>query len=139
MLGSVLRNAGRDGPAASVCARVGLVGRLLGVLLSLSALSDCTSVYGGRATSFAQVANRHASTHFASRKWHVRADRALLAPLPEPDCQFTGSVAPAPGQAEPDKAEAQRVKLDYERQCYRQADMIARERLRKLQSSVGKR
>jgi hypothetical protein len=116
-----------------------MVARVFGVVLSVSALSDCSSVYHGRGTSYARLTSRHAPTRVALRRWHGRPTSALLAPLPEPDCQFRGTVSPAPGQAEPDKAEVQRVKLDYERQCYRQADMIARERLRQLQTSVGGR
>jgi hypothetical protein len=53
--------------------------------------------------------------------------RALLAPQPAPSC-------------EPEGAEAldERQKLDYQRQCYRHAGMIARERLQALQVSVDR-
>jgi hypothetical protein len=53
-------------------------------------------------------------------------DPALLSRQPEPDCEFK--------TAEP-KAE-ERMKLDYERQCYRHAEMIVRDRLEQLQNSV---
>ena len=36
-----------------------------------------------------------------------------------------------------DDAEALRAKLDYERQCYRHAEIIARGKLRNLQTSVA--
>jgi hypothetical protein len=50
----------------------------------------------------------------------------LLSPQPEPSCEFetTGSNAD------------ERQKLDYERQCYRHAEMIVRNRLQRLQGSV---
>jgi hypothetical protein len=53
---------------------------------------------------------------------------ALLQPQPEPDCRFP----------ETDTAADERQKLDYERQCYRHAEMIARARLQLLQESVVK-
>jgi hypothetical protein len=51
---------------------------------------------------------------------------ALLDPQPEPDCEFKSG--------EP-KADELR-KLDYERQCYRHAEINARRRLQLLQSAV---
>ena len=53
---------------------------------------------------------------------------ALLKPQPEPDCTFSAT----------DTAADERQKLDYERQCYRHAEMIARARLQLLQESVAK-
>ena len=53
---------------------------------------------------------------------------ALLQPQPEPDCGFPAT----------DTAADERQKLDYERQCYRHAEMIARARLQLLQESVAK-
>jgi len=52
----------------------------------------------------------------------------LLSPQPEPSCELetTGSSGD------------DRQKLDYERQCYRQAEMIVRSRLQLLQDSVDK-
>jgi hypothetical protein len=54
--------------------------------------------------------------------------QALLKPQPEPDCTFPAT----------DTAADERQKLDYERQCYRHAEMIARARLQLLQESVAK-
>jgi hypothetical protein len=48
----------------------------------------------------------------------------LLTPQPEPSCE------------PPDSTADERQKLDYERQCYRHAEMIVRGRLRLLQDSV---
>jgi hypothetical protein len=49
----------------------------------------------------------------------------LLSPMQEPQCEF-----PATETAD------DRQKLDYERQCYRQAEIIARTRLQLLQNSI---
>jgi hypothetical protein len=54
--------------------------------------------------------------------------RGLLQAQPEPQCTFE-SAEPKPDE---------RQKLDYERQCYRHAEMIARARLDLLQGSVAK-
>jgi len=54
--------------------------------------------------------------------------RALLKRQPEPRCEFATAGADAD----------QRQKLDYERQCYRHAEMIARGRLDRLQDSVAR-
>jgi hypothetical protein len=58
--------------------------------------------------------------------------QALLEPPPEFECEKT---TPTGAQTDPDAA--MRAKLDYERQCYRQAEMILRDRLLGLQASVG--
>jgi hypothetical protein len=60
-----------------------------------------------------------------------RPDRALLKPQPAPDCEFKGANAKT---MDPDLFA--RLKLDYERQCYRRAEKIARDRLRVLQASA---
>jgi hypothetical protein len=54
--------------------------------------------------------------------------RALLEPQPAPTCALPAN--------EPNVDERQ--KLDYERQCFRQAEIIVRDRLSRLQSAVGK-
>ena len=59
-----------------------------------------------------------------------RPDQSLLKPQPAPDCAFNGPLS------NPPTAEETRVKLDYEQQCYRQSEMIARTRLGELQKSV---
>jgi hypothetical protein len=71
-------------------------------------------------------------------------DRALLAPPPQFDCAFKpndagGEPAPNPSRAqgEPGADAAQRRQLDYERQCYRHAEMILRDRLLLLQGPAG--
>ena len=51
---------------------------------------------------------------------------ALLAPQPAPQCAFP-----------PAESADERQKLDYEQQCYRQAETIVRERLHRLQAWVA--
>jgi len=57
---------------------------------------------------------------------------ALLRRQPEPDCAFRGPVS------DPITAEETRQKLDYQQQCYRQAETIVRARLKQLQDSLIK-
>jgi hypothetical protein len=74
-------------------------------------------------------------------------DQELLTAQPEFDCEFKttsvddGSDQPQPSptraQAGPSTDGALRMKLDYERECYRHAEMILRDRLRLLQVSIG--
>jgi hypothetical protein len=72
-------------------------------------------------------------------------NRALLTPPAEFNCELK-AVSPdeAPGQSSPGLPPAQadadtalRAKLDYERQCYRHAEMILRDRLLLLQAQTG--
>jgi hypothetical protein len=68
-------------------------------------------------------------------------DAALLKPQAPPKCDARSRRA-APKQpasattAEPD-SDAKVRQLDYEAQCYRHAEMIARDRLRALQEAVN--
>jgi hypothetical protein len=74
-------------------------------------------------------------------------DRALLAPPPQFDCVFKapkpddagGEPPPNPprAQGDPGVDAGLRRQLDYERQCYRHAEMILRDRLRLLQGPAG--
>lgn len=57
-------------------------------------------------------------------------DRALLQRQAEPDCAFRGTLS------SPMTAEEIQQKLDYEQQCYRQSELIARARLHALQDAV---
>jgi hypothetical protein len=57
--------------------------------------------------------------------------RALLAPPPAPNCTLSGFDDLKP--VDPDQWE--RMKLDYERQCYQQAEQMVRDQLRLLQAA----
>lgn len=69
-------------------------------------------------------------------------DRAQLEPLSEPDCgtkQLQRSAALAvPSKPDDDTADlATRIKLEYERECFRQAEARARQRLKELQAATA--
>jgi hypothetical protein len=59
-----------------------------------------------------------------------RPDLALLSPQPTPDCEFKRSDVKT---IDPD--EWARLKVEYERQCFQDAEKAARERLVLLQAS----
>jgi hypothetical protein len=59
-------------------------------------------------------------------------DVALLRPQPPPKCE----PHPAPAAAGESGEVAKLRKLDYEAQCYRHAEIIARNRLGRLQESI---
>jgi hypothetical protein len=61
-----------------------------------------------------------------------RPDPALLAPQPTPNCEFKRADIKA---VDPD--EWARLKIEYERQCYQEAETAARERLSRLQGSAA--
>jgi hypothetical protein len=74
-------------------------------------------------------ASRSTEQHDAKSRIR-RLDAALLAPQPPPDCEFKRSdVTPVDAEA------WARLKSDYERQCYQNAETTARNRLRLLQAS----
>ena len=59
-----------------------------------------------------------------------RADRTLLAPPHAPDCGFDRSDLKT---LDPDQWA--RLKVEYERKCYQNAEQVVRERLRLLQAA----
>jgi hypothetical protein len=89
------------------------------LLLGATVLAGCASDLGK-----ARVAD---SRSRASASIPVPS-RTQLSPQPEPDCDFK-----ATGGTTDD-----RQRLDYERQCYRHAEIIARARLQRLQASVDR-
>ena len=60
-----------------------------------------------------------------------RPDAALLSPQPAPDCEFRGANVEAM-----DATELARLKIEYERRCYQNAERAARDRLGLLQNAV---
>ena len=80
-----------------------------------------------RSRTVSGTPNTYSSASSGSRTLVPLPDKTLLARLPEPDCKFKTS-----------EDTNDRQKLDYERQCYRHAEIIARLRLLLLQRSVDK-
>jgi len=70
-----------------------------------------------------------------SRSLLARLDRELLKPPPPFDCGFKANGVDS-SQPQSDTEAAARVKLDYELQCHRHAEMILRNRLRQLQAAA---
>jgi hypothetical protein len=127
--------------------RLAEVSSLAPTLLTISVIS-CAATVTGCARNPAQrgfnpvrheagaLAPAHIAEHFEPRRYCelriYRPDVALLEPQPAPDCEFKGAGA---GVEAVDPAELKRLKLEYERQCYRKAEQTAREHLRLLQAS----
>jgi hypothetical protein len=59
-----------------------------------------------------------------------RPDAALLAPQAAPDCEFKNA-----GSEAVDSGALARLKLEYERKCYQDAERAVRDRLSRLQAS----
>jgi hypothetical protein len=81
-------------------------------------------------SSGVEIQARVSHTSTASKARIPRPDRSLLVLQPSPDCEFKGPLSNAM------TAEEMRMKLDYEEQCYRQSESIARTRLDQLQKAV---
>src|SRR2546427_10365069 len=73
---------------------------------------------------------RYSEQHRYAEPIIRRPDPALLSPQPAPDCEFKRSDLKT---VDPD--EWARLKTEYERQCYQDAEKGARERLTLLQTS----
>jgi len=76
----------------------------------------------------------------AAPPWRVAAPiplprPALLAAPRQPDCEYR-RIGLGDTMLESDE-DAARHKLEYERQCYRRAEMMMRARLRRLQAAVA--
>jgi hypothetical protein len=74
---------------------------------------------------------RSSEQHRNARAQIRRIDPALLTPQPAPDCEYTRSDLNTV-----DSDEWARLKAEYERQCYQDAEEAARERLGLLQASI---
>jgi hypothetical protein len=99
--------------------------RIVVKLPHLRALA-CVLVVSGCAGSAPQIETRSEPVHTPAQMCHI--DRTLLTPVRAPDCGF--------GRADlktVDPEQWSRLKLEFERKCYQNAEKIARERLRRLQ------
>ena|SRR5215475_4115880 len=100
--------------------------RVLAVASFAVVLAGCNQ--HARGPTVSGTLNTDSSVKSGSRTSVPLPDKALLGHLPEPDCKLKAN------EADTDE----RQKLDYERQCYRHAEIIARNRLQLLQGSVDK-
>jgi len=106
--------------------RARLLASSLIIVLCAMILTGC--YYGGYGADVARPGAMHGSKTSELRMRTALPALALLTPQSEPNCEFPVT----------DSESDERQKLDYERQCYRHAEMIARARLRLLQRSVAK-
>ena len=135
-----------------IVARLHCMGNLVGVVICSACLAGCatqqTITGSGPGTTHGVSAasktisprstftrSHRARTRFASHKPATDASiplpgPALLERQPAPDCEFRGNPSGNAG-------EDARTRLDYQQQCYRQAEGIVRMRLDTLQDSVG--
>jgi hypothetical protein len=113
-----------------------LSGRLLGAALCCVVLAGCSTNHTFPGIGNSHTASAAVPTRLASRRFRPRPVQLAMAPLAEPDCNFKSGPG---GDRGSDSSEALRMKLDYERQCWRQAEMILRDRLRQLQASIATR
>src|SRR5271166_213016 len=108
---------------------VHIVARVFTVVICAIAVAGCACTT--RSSTMSQTANSKKvteskkSTESQSRRPIPLPAEPLLSPQPEPSCEVESNAD-------------ERQKLDYERQCYRHAEMIVRSRLQLLQSSVDK-
>jgi hypothetical protein len=119
--------------------RIGALVAVARIRLGLSAISIALTITG--CSSYA-IPNKYASTEDRSIRNSSAASvaypesgthgshRALLASRSAPNCELSGP--------EPETIDADlwaHLKLDYERHCYKQAEMLARKQLRQLLAS----
>jgi hypothetical protein len=102
------------------------------IMLKLSHLRAlaCVLLVSGCVSSDPHVETRSEPVHTPAQMCHI--DRALLTPAHAPDCGF--------GRADlktVDPEQWNRLKLEFERKCYQNAEKIARERLRRLQAAAS--
>jgi hypothetical protein len=100
-------------------------------ILCALAVAGCSSRFGERDVApHATSAAAPPAPQRNARRIHIA--RALLSPQSPPDCEYR-----APDDTETlDSDVLARLKLDFERHCYQQAEMMVRNRLRQLQVRV---
>ena len=116
------------------------------VALCALSLAGCAPVYGDYseiATDGPRSGPRRQAAKKSARASIPLPNQTLLAVPAKPDCEAggqqlasTAAVPPSP-PSEKNADLALRIKLEYERECYRQAEIRVREQLRKLQASAS--
>ena len=120
--------------------------------MCLLAVGGCAPGYGDYIDSAerpAGKARRTATAAVSTPLRPIQAPRqALLEPISQPDCEIadrpgglgaadahrTASVEPMPAQPPADAELALRIKVEYEKECYKQAEQRVRARLQGLQT-----
>jgi hypothetical protein len=103
----------------------------LSTILCALALAGCASNSAHRESGAGSIRTA-ADPHRYSELRIRRPDRALLAPQSAPNCELK-----EPENSKPvDPDQLARLKLDYERQCYKRAEQLVRMRLQLLQKRV---
>jgi hypothetical protein len=111
-------------------------GQSRSIVLIVAALSAL--LLGGCAYRYAASGVAPSTTHanqFARRSRInrvARIEQTLLKPQAPPDCELKSPLSDVP------LGEAARIRLDYQQQCYRQAEIITRSKLQSLQDAVNK-
>jgi len=111
------------------------------VVLCTATLEGCEQFRQGAVVRSASVSPKNAKAvcrpKTVSKQEAASRPRAASGPVPLPARELlTAPVAPDCEFRASDPNADERQKLDYERQCYRHAEIIARDRLARLQSSV---
>ena len=130
--------------------RAALAGALCGPLL-VGCAGMCGEYDDGRSdrrhgqASHGQAGNGQAGNGQAGRAlaggFRTLADQARLAPPPKADCEAEAAEAEKKAAQEPAGQDANaelalRIRLEYERECYRQAELRVRKQLQALQSAA---
>ena len=79
-----------------------------------------------------RVRDENALARAASPTRAPLPSRALMKPLPSPNCEES-ATQPTANPADPNAELARRIRAEYELVCYRMAEALARQRLQNLQ------
>jgi hypothetical protein len=72
---------------------------------------------------------------WAKPSW--RRARTLLAPPGKPECDAEAAGKPPAAAGDGNAELALRIRLEYERECYRQAELRVRRQLKRLQAAIA--
>jgi hypothetical protein len=131
--------ASRKNPFLGMQARARARCALVACALSLAGCAQAYSDYTESVPDRPAISPRRQ----VAKKTIPLPNQALLVVPGKPDCEAGGqqlasaAVVPPSPPSEKNADLALRIKLEYERECYRQAESRVREQLRKLQASAS--
>src|SRR5262245_59273446 len=134
------------GPGKGVAPRRPIRTRVGGIVLCALFFAGCAPVYSDYTEGVSEgpvTRPRRDAAKKSARTSIPVPSEALLAIPAKPDCEAAGQQlastagVPSPSPTEKNADLALRIKLEYERECYRQAEVRVREQLRKLQASAS--